>query len=74
MTAEQEDTQIVPQTAPEPGSSAIPPSGTAADAPFTAEAAAMYDDVMAFCLKRGCVLVTTLMTQFVQIPIDDLDR
>ena len=83
MTAEQDDMEAVPQTDPEleqsqamqhdnqamQGTTATPP-----DAAFSAEAAAKYDAVMAFCLKRGQVLFTTLMTEFVQVPIGDLER
>lgn len=83
MTADQEDMETVPQTDPEPEQSQAVqdnnqavqgPAATPPDAAFSAEVAANYDAVMAFCLKRGQVLFTTLMTEFVQVPIGDLER
>ena len=47
---------------------------TAPDAGFSQDAAAKYDAVMAFCLTRGQVLFTTLMTEFVNIHLGDLER
>lgn len=55
-----------------PGPDAVPE--TAPDAGFSEDAAAKYDTVMAFCLTRGQVLFTTLMTEFVNIHLGDLER
>ena len=55
-----------------PGPDAVPE--TAPDAGFSEDAAAKYDAVMAFCLTRGQVLFTTLMTEFVNIHLGDLER
>ena len=48
--------------------------GTGPDAPFSEDAAAKYDAVMAYCLSKGQVLFTTLMTEFVSIHLGDLER
>ena len=55
-----------------PGPDAV--QGTAPEADFSQDAAAKYDAVMAFCLSRGQVLFTTLMTEFVNIHLGDLER
>lgn len=68
--------ETVLPTDPEPAQSQAV-QGTAeklVDAPLSADAAAKYDAVMAFCLQRGQVLFTTLMTEFVQVQIGDLER
>lgn len=76
MTAQQDDLETVPQTDPEPAQSQAVQNtaASAPDAAFSADAAAKYDAVMAFCLRRGQVLFTTLMTEFVQVQIGDLER
>ncbi|DBA92391.1 TPA: hypothetical protein ACH3X1_015762 [Trebouxia sp. C0004] len=43
-------------------------------AAFSPDASAKYDAVMEFCLRRGQVLFTTLMTEFVSIHLGDLER
>ncbi|KAL3147735.1 hypothetical protein ABBQ32_002477 [Trebouxia sp. C0010 RCD-2024] len=48
--------------------------GTAPDVTFSEDAAAKYDAVMAYCLSKGQVLFTTLMTEFVSIHLGDLER
>lgn len=55
-----------------PGPDAVP--GTAPDMPFSEDAATKYDAVMAYCLSKGQVLFTTLMTEFVSIHLGDLER
>lgn len=55
-----------------PGPDALP--GTAPYVPFSEDAAAKYDAVMAYCLSKGQVLFTTLMTEFVAIHLGDLER
>ena len=50
------------------------PADPAPNAAFSADAAAKYDAVMEFCLNRGQVLFTTLMTEFVNIHLGDLER
>lgn len=42
--------------------------------PFSEDAVAKYDAVMANCLSKGEVLFTTLMTDFVSIHLGDLER
>lgn len=74
MTAPQEQSEpaymdVMPLA---PGPDAA--QGTAPDAAFSQDAAAKYDAVMAFCLSRGQVLFTTLMTEFVNIHLGDLER
>ena len=56
--------------ASEPSAEAAPQ----AEAAFTVEAAASYDAVMGFCLTRGQVLFTTLITEFSNIHLGDLER
>ena len=72
MTAPQEPTQAaymdVMPLAPDA------PAEIAPDAAFDSSIAAKYDAVMAFCLTRGQVLFTTLMTEFVDIHLGDLER
>ena len=72
MTAPQEPTQAaymdVMPLAPDA------PAETTPDAAFDSSIAAKYDAVMAFCLTRGQVLFTTLMTEFVDIHLGDLER
>ncbi len=50
------------------------PSADPPDKAFSTEVAAKYDAVMEFCLARGQVLFTTLMTEFVNIHLGDLER
>ena len=74
MTAPQEQSEptymdVMPLA---PGPNATPES--APDADFSTDAAAKYESVMAFCLSRGQVLFTTLMTEFVHIHLGDLER
>ena len=50
------------------------PTDTTADPAFGSGTAAKYDAVMEFCLARGQVLFTTLMTEFVDVHLADLER
>ena len=76
MTAPQEQSEPAYMDAMPlaPGPDAVPE--TAPDAGFSEDAAAKYDAVMAFCLSRrnSQVLFTTLMTEFVNIHLGDLER
>ena len=74
MTAPQEQSEPTYMDAMPlaPGPDALPE--TTPDAGFSEDAAAKYDAVMAFCLTKGQVLFTTLMTQFVNIHLGDLER
>lgn len=81
-----QDLMTAPQDLSEPAYMEVMPlADAAADAPdapadpapnaaFSADAAAKYDAVMEFCLNRGQVLFTTLMTEFVNIHLGDLER
>ena len=82
VTDDLEDLMTAPQDQTEPAymdvmplEGAPPPAADGAlDAAFSPDAAAKYNAVMEFCLTRGQVLFTTLMTEFVNIHLGDLER
>jgi len=77
-----EDLMTAPQDQSEPAYMDVMPlegegpaaADNAPGAAFNPDAAAKYDAVMQFCLRRGQVLFTTLMTEFVNIHLGDLER
>ncbi|KAA6416742.1 MAG: asynapsis 1, partial [Trebouxia sp. A1-2] len=77
-----EDLMTAPQDQSEPAYMDVMPlkgegpaaADNAPGAAFSPDAAAKYDAVMEFCLRKGQVLFTTLMTEFVNIHLGDLER
>ncbi|KAL0019788.1 hypothetical protein WJX77_002169 [Trebouxia sp. C0004] len=77
-----EDLMTAPQEQSEPAYMDVMPlegegpaaADNAPGAAFSPDASAKYDAVMEFCLRRGQVLFTTLMTEFVSIHLGDLER
>jgi len=82
LAGDLEDLMTAPQDQSEPAYMDVMPlegegpaaADSAPGAAFSPDAAAKYDAVMEFCLRRGQVLFTTLMTEFVNIHLGDLER
>ncbi|DBA83197.1 TPA: HORMA domain-containing protein [Trebouxia sp. C0005] len=82
LAGDLEDLMTAPQDQSEPAYMDVMPlkgegpaaADNAPGAAFSPDAAAKYDAVMEFCLRKGQVLFTTLMTEFVNIHLGDLER
>ncbi|KAL0032517.1 hypothetical protein WJX77_004843 [Trebouxia sp. C0004] len=82
LAGDLEDLMTAPQEQSEPAYMDVMPlegegpaaADNAPGAAFSPDASAKYDAVMEFCLRRGQVLFTTLMTEFVSIHLGDLER